>query len=528
MNNTMKTTVYLLVISFIMLFGGCEGDRLSEARVTVNGGVVQGTVEEGVAVFRGIPFAAPPVGELRWKAPQPVQPWEGVLEADKFAPASIQPAVQWMGDEPTSEDCLYLNVWTPAKSKNEKLPVMVWIYGGGFAFGGTSGAVTWGDQLAKHGVILVSIAYRVGVLGFMAHHELTAESENKVSGNYGLLDQIAGLRWVQENISAFGGDPSKVTIFGESAGAISVSMLCASPLTKGLFAGAISQSGGSFNPVGDSRGSGDYMQTLAGAELTGAAFAKSMGANSLAELRAISPDKWLSDPRSQMGGFWPVVDGYVIADDQYKLYEAGNYNDVNVIIGTNSDEGSLFTGPSKPEEYTEMLKMRFGPLAEKAQQLYPGNSEYEVYTSMSDIFRDGVFGWPSWTWARLQSKTGGSRVYVYYFDQFRNEPLFPGGPPQKGAAHASEIRYAFGHLGQDPDAKPSEEESILSDVMIKYWTNFAKTGDPNGDGLPLWPVFADGEETVMYLKGSESHPVAVPNLDKLLFMEDYFRRLREK
>jgi len=524
----MKTFVGLLSFLMIMFFAGCGGDRLSEAAATVKGGVVQGTVEDGIAVFRGIPFAAPPVGDLRWKAPQPVKPWEGVLAADKFAPSSIQPAVAWMGEVPTSEDCLYLNIWTPAKSAKEKLPVMVWIYGGGFAFGGTAGAVTWGDQIARHGVILVSIAYRVGVLGFMAHPDLTAESENKVSGNYGLLDQIAGLKWVQENIGAFGGDPAKVTIFGESAGAISVSMLCASPLAKGLFAGAISQSGGSFNPVGDTRGSGDFMQTLAGAELAGVEFAKRIGASSIAELRAMSPDKWLTDPQSQMGGFWPVADGYVITDDQYKLYEAGNYNDVNVIIGTNSDEGSLFAQPGKPEEYVQWMKVRFGPLADKALQLYPGNSEYEVYASNSDIFRDGVFGWPSWAWARLQSKTGKSRVYVYYFDQFRKEPLYPGGPLPRGAAHASEIPYAFGHLNQNPDAKATGEESILSDMMIKYWTNFAKNGDPNGEGLPGWPVFEEGKETVMYLKGSEPLPITVPNLDKLLLMEEYYKWLREK
>lgn len=524
----MKTTFGLLAISMIMFFAGCSGDRLSEATATVRGGIVQGTVEDGIAVFRGIPFAAPPVGDLRWKAPRPVESWDGVLTTDKFAPASIQPAVAWRGDEQTSEDCLYLNVWTPAKSAKEKLPVMVWIYGGGFAFGGTAGAVTWGDQIAKHGVILVSIAYRVGALGFMAHPELTAESENNVSGNYGLLDQIAGLKWVQENISAFGGDRTRVTIFGESAGAISVSMLCASPLARGLFAGAISQSGGSFGPVGESRESGEFMQSLAGAEQTGVEFAKRMGAGSIAELRNISPDKWLSDPQSQMGGFWPVADGYVITDDQYKLYEAGNYNDVNVMIGTNSDEGSLFMGPMKPEEYTGMMKMRFGPLADRALQIYPGNTEYETHASLTDIFRDMVFAWPSWTWARLQSKTGKSRVYLYYFDQFRKEPFFPGGPVPKGAAHASEIPYVFGHLNQNPDAKPTEEELTLSDIMIKYWTNFAKNGDPNGEGLPEWPLFGEGKESVMYLKGSESMPIEVPNLDELLLMEEYYKWLRER
>ncbi len=521
----MKTVTILWLMIALVLNAGCERSNLTDAKVRLKDGMVQGTVEEGIAVFRGIPFAAPPTGDLRWKAPQPVVPWEGVLEAVRFAPSPVQARAEWMGDIEMSEDCLYLNVWTPARSKGEKLPVMVWIYGGGFSNGSTAG--TSGMNIAANGVILVSVAYRLGALGFMAHPELSAESANGVSGNYGLLDQIAGLKWVQQNIEEFGGDPTRVTIFGESAGAISVSMLCASPLAKGLFSGAISQSGGSFSPVSDSRGMGEYMASLKGAEQQGMTFAERMGAKGIIELRTIPYDRWLNDPLSQMGGFWPNADGYVIAGDQYKLYSTGKYNDVNVIIGTNSDEGSMFVQPMEPEQYAGMIKGRFGPMADRALELYPGSDQTEVYHSLADIFEATAFAWPSWTWARLQSETGSSRVYVYYFDQFRPEPWYPGGPLPRGAAHAMEIAYVFGTVGQNPGMQATDEEKALSDIMIRYWTNFAKTGDPNGGGLPEWPVYRDGEKTVMYLKGAEPVTTEVPDAERLQFMEEYFKWLRE-
>ena len=523
----MKILFRLIIVSIVVL-AGCNTEKLSQAKVTIRDGVIQGTVEDSIAVFRGIPFAAPPVGDLRWKAPQPVKPWAGVLMADKFAPAPVQTKVQWMGDFNMSEDCLYLNVWTPAVSSKDKLPVMVWIYGGGFSNGATSLPMYNGESMARKGVILVSVAYRLGALGFLAHPELSAESETGTSGNYGLLDQVAGLKWVQDNIAAFGGDPANVTIFGESAGAISVSMLCASPLAKGLFAGAISESGGSFAPVGGKRDNGAYMPSLKGSEQTGLEFAGRMGADNIAELRATPYEKFLDDPLSQMGGFWPTVDGYVIAGDQYKLYQEGKYNDVNVIIGTNSDEGSMFVRPMDPGQYAETIKSRFGPLADRALELYPGHDSLEVYHSLSDIFRETAFAWPSYTWANLQSETGRSKVFVYYFDQFRPVPLYPNGPAQKGAAHSYEMAYVFGHLDQNPAQKPTDEEQALSDIMINYWTNFAKTGDPNRQGLPEWPLYKKGEETVMYLKGVKPAPIAVPNLDKLQFMDDYFKWLREK
>lgn len=524
----MKTVTIFGLLLALVLNAGCRRSSLTEAKVRLKDGVVQGTVEDGIAVFRGIPFAAPPVGELRWKAPQPVEPWQGILKADSYAPAPVQVRTQWMGDIEMSEDCLFLNIWTPAMSSREKLPVMVWIYGGGFSNGATSSPLYSGDKIAKNGVIMVSVAYRVGALGFLAHPELSKESENGVSGNYGLLDQIAGLKWVQENIEAFGGDPGKVTIFGESAGAISVSMLCASPLAKGLFSGAISQSGGSFGAVRDSRGMGDYMSSLKGAEQQGLEFAERMGAQSLTALRTVPYDRWLDDPLSQMGGFWPNADGYVIAGDQYKQYQDGNYNDVNVIIGTNSDEGSMFVQPMEPQQYADLVKARFGPIAERALELYPGGDRLEIYHSMSDLFRETAFAWPSYAWARLQSETGNSGVYTYYFDQFRPEPLYPNGPVPRGAAHGSEMAYVFGHLGLNPNAQVTEEEQALSDLMIRYWTNFAKSGDPNGEGLPVWPLFSEDEETVLFLKGAAPVAIAIPNLEKLKFMDEYFRWLRQK
>ena len=291
-------------------------------------------------VFKGIPFAKPPIGNLRWRAPQPIKKWEGVLQATKFAPGPIQG-----GNPPSgkSEDCLYLNVWTPAKSAKEKVPVLVWIYGGGFGAGATSEASYNGKNLAKKGVVLVSIAYRVGQLGFMAHPELSAENSKNTSGNYGLLDMIAGLQWVKDNIAAFGGDPNKVTIFGESAGGIAVSMLCASPLSKGLFNGAISQSGGSFGPSRATTYPGENMKTLKTAENEGLDYMKTAGVTSIEKLRSIEADKLPA------GRGWPIVDGWVIPDDQYKLYEAGKYNDIPILIGYNSDEGVQFYQNQRPK-----------------------------------------------------------------------------------------------------------------------------------------------------------------------------------
>lgn len=294
----------------MLMFWTVAGQAQQWEPVQTRDGLVQGTYENGQQVFKGIPFAAPPVGQNRWRAPQAVEKWSGVKMAKQYGPSPYQG-----GNPPAgkSEDCLYLNVWSPAKSPAEKLPVLVWIYGGGFSFGSTAEPGYTGEKLAAKGVVLVSIAYRVGQLGFLAHPELTAETSYKASGNYGLLDMIAGLQWVKNNIAAFGGDPGKVTIFGESAGGIAVSMLCASPLAKGLFHGAISQSGGSFGPPRLTTYPGENQKTLADAEAMGLEYMKSAGAKNLQELRAITPDK-LPAIRG-LGGSWPTIDGYVIPAD---------------------------------------------------------------------------------------------------------------------------------------------------------------------------------------------------------------------
>jgi para-nitrobenzyl esterase len=514
----MKNTVYRIVISvtIILFTGSSMPGQIS--RVEVEGGTVEGTVEGEITIFKGIPFAAPPIGELRWKAPQPVIPWEGVRMANRFAPQCPQVGFNFPGaPEPeSSEDCLYLNIWTPAVSGGEKLPVMVWIHGGGFALGSTSAAIYHGDQLAQKGVVVVSIAYRLGPLGYMCHPELSAESERGISGNYGLLDQIEGLKWIQKNIAAFGGDPGNVTIFGESAGGISVSMLCASPLTGGLFQRAISESGGNFGPVemGERR---DGIQHMKAAERTGLEFAERMGAGSIGEMRNLEPSAWMEDPLAEMGGFWPVADGYVLIGDQYELYAEGKYNDVDVIIGTNSDEGGMFVQPTSPEIYKENIRQRFEPFAEQVLELYPGDTEEETHTSAADIFRETVFAWPSWAWARLQSRTGKSNVFVYYFDQQQQTALFSSAKP-RGAGHGAEIAYVFQKLNPE---QVKLEDLQLSEHLATYWTNFARTGDPNGGELPRWPSFKEEDQNVMYLNSNPS-PGPVPNLEKLELMEAYF------
>src|SRR5690606_32895198 len=358
-----KTSLWLAILSTCII--ACS-DAPPNGQVEVEGGIIQGTVTEDLTIYKGIPFAAPPVGDLRWKSPQPVVAWEGVLQTREYAPAPMQ------GGNPASgksEDCLYLNVWTPAKSPDEKLPVLVWIYGGGFSFGSTSDPVHNGEHLARKGVVLVSVAYRVGQLGFLAHPELSAENPNHVSGNYGLLDQIAGLQWIQKNIAAFGGDPNKVTILGESAGGISVSMLCTSPLAKGLFHGAISQSGGSFGPTRKITYPGENMKTLADAEADGVDYAEKLGVKSIAELRAIPADKLLLG--MGMGGGWPITDGYVLPDNQIRMYEAGNFNDTPVLVRYNSDEGASFTRTRNPAEFIQSVKERYGKYADSLLAAYP-------------------------------------------------------------------------------------------------------------------------------------------------------------
>jgi para-nitrobenzyl esterase len=508
----MRNINLLITILLFISAGFCNAQQ--PAPVKVDGGWIQGTNEDGLTIFKGIPFAAPPIGELRWRAPQPVKKWDGILQTTKFAPAPMQG-----GNPPSgkSEDCLYLNVWTPVKSANEHIPVFVWIYGGGFSFGSTAEPVYSGEKLAKKGVVFVSIAYRVGQLGFLAHPELTAENKNHVSGNYGILDQIAGLQWIKNNIAAFGGDPNKVTIFGESAGGISVSMLCASPLAKGLFQGAISESGGSFGPTRSTTYPGENMKTLKQAEEDGNTFALKAGVSSIADLRKIEAEKLPSG--WGLPGGWPITDGYVIPDDQYKLYESGKYNDIPVLIGYNSDEGASFSHEKNPEEFIAGVKVRYGKFADTLSKAYPVGIN-SVPKTARDLARDAAFGWHTWSWAHLQSESGKSKVFFYYFDQ---HPEFPKNSPMSdhGSPHGQEVAYVFNHL--DPsNNQTTESDLVISDAMASYWTNFAKYGNPNGNGLPEWPAFSAATPLLMYFSQTP-HTGPIPSLESLKVLDSYFK-----
>lgn len=508
--------ISLFLLSCMFFISSCQDAGPGVVKVT--GGWVKGEVTEDLCIYKGIPFAAPPVGDLRWKAPQPVQPWDGVKETVKYGPGPIQGAGS--PSEEFSEDCLYLNVWTPAKSPKEKLPVLVWIYGGGFSMG--SSAFNDGAELARKGVVLVSFNYRVGQLGFFAHPELSAENPEGVSGNYGILDQIAALEWIQDNIAAFGGDPEKVTIFGESAGGISVSMLCASPLAEGLFRGAISQSGGSFGPVVEKNYPGENMKSLEMAEKDGVQFAESLGARSVAELRTMKPSE-LGRPFAMAGGAWPVVDGHVIPDDQYRMYEAGNFNDVDVLIGYNSDEGASFSfGGNDPVSHRASVEERYGPYAEALLEVYPADGPVVPKTGR-DLARDAAFGWHTWSWARLQSEKGNSKVFLYYFDQ---HPEYPENSPRYGfgSPHGQDVDFVFKALKEEI----CDTDYELSDMMATYWTNFAKYGDPNGEALPEWPEFTDDNHVAMILTGDKPYPSAVPDEDAMWVLNSYFEWRRNQ
>ena len=506
----MKKVIFLVSIFMIVAAGFVIAQQ--PAPVKVEEGLLQGTSEDGLTIYRGIPFATPPVGDLRWRAPQPAAKWDGVKLATKFASGPIQ---AWGAPAGKSEDCLYLNVWTPMKSASDRIPVLVWIYGGGFNGGSTSEPVYSGEKLARKGVVLVSIAYRVGQLGFMAHPELSAESPNHVSGNYGLLDMIAGLQWIQKNIAAFGGDQNKVTIFGESAGGIAVSMLCASPLAKGLFHGAISESGGSFGPPRPNTFPGENLKRLPDAERAGEAYAESAGVSSIAELRKIDAGKL----PAIRGLAWPIIDGCVIPDDQYKLYEAGKFNDTPILVGYNSDEGASFSPPKTPADYITGTKTRYGKFADDLLKAYPVDSNMVPKTAR-DLARDAAFGWHTWSWARLQSKIGKSKAYLYYFDQ---HPDYPEGSPRAGygSPHGQEVAYVFNHLDAS-NPQTTKTDLSISEAMATYWTNFAKYGNPNGNGVPEWPAISDANPVVMYFNQTP-HTGPVPSAESLKILDAYFK-----
>jgi len=517
-----KLSIFIILVFTIVGIFSC--DQKIGSAIKVEGGSVSGMLnnETNVLSFKGIPFAAPPIGELRWKEPQPVIPWDGVKKCEVFGPSPMQsspsPFMFWSSEflipkEPISEDCLYLNVWTKAKKVTEKLPVLVYIYGGGFRSGGAGCPIYDGTAMAKKGVVFVSINYRVGVFGFFAHPELTAESGQNASGNYAILDMIAALRWVKNNIAAFGGDPDNVTIAGQSAGSFGVNYLTISPLAKGLFHHAIAESGAGFlssslRPNMD----------LKVAEQNGTEYAEKLGAASLADLRAISAEVL---QKSEGGMSGPFADGYVITESVMDAYLNGRQNDVPVIVGWNKDD-KVMLNAAPIDQFKEQIKERFGALADDFFTAYPVSTEQEATQSQFDLGRDEAFGIQMYTWAKVQTKVSKSPVYIYNFNR-----ALPAATPetQFGAFHSGEIVYAYNNLHTlNRPWEPIDQK--IADVMSDYWVNFAKTGNPNGKDLPEWSAYDSATENVMIIDtiiGQKSLPDKV----KFSFWDKYFESLKK-
>ena len=479
--------------------------------VRLDSGLVSGAAGSTaeVKVYKGVPFAAPPVANLRWRAPQRPASWEGVRKAEQFSPTCMQSAAG-PNAQPASEDCLYLNVWTPAKSAADRRPVMVWIYGGAFTSGSGSTPGYDGDALARKGVVVVTFNYRLGIFGFFAHPELTKESDRGASGNYGLMDQLAALDWVRRNIAAFGGDPKKVTVFGESAGSMSVADLVASPQAKGLFIRAMGESAGwSGLNIGK-------MRSLAEAEQAGVKTAEGLGAQSLAQLRQITADALLKASRG--GG--PVVDGWLLPEDPAKIYAEGKQNAVPLLVGSNKDEGTFFLQPAGAEPFLTQTRRRLGDLADTFLKLYPAGSDDETNASQLAAYRDEA-AWVMRNWARLQTKTVKTKAYLYYFTH--EPPAAPGGKGGRGrgATHTAEIPYVF----QNPGNRPwTDVDHQLSDTMSSYWVNFATDGDPNGKGLPKWPAYDEKKSDRPMVFGEKVEVGPAPNAAQLAFFQSSYDR----
>src|SRR5215467_727990 len=528
----MKKTLLRAAVVFVVLLAAVAAfAAISEPIRTENGLLsgIAGAFPE-VRVFQGIPFAAPPVGDLRWRPPQPAKHWDSVRAADKFSANCMQRQAgggafpPYGGDRSASEmseDCLYLNVYTTAASANDKRPVMVWIHGGAYTSG--AGAIYQGEDLARKGVVVVTVNYRLGVFGFLAHPELTKESANHSSGDYAFLDQIAALQWVQKNIAAFGGDPTRVTIFGESAGSWAVNVLMASPLAKGLFQRAIGESGGSFSP----------MKPLAEAEREGEKLAASMAPASAAAgktspqsilktLRAKPAEGLLKSSETETAR--AIVDGWVLPEEVAAIFAQGKQNDVPLLVGYNADEGTTLAPQGanlKALMFVGGVYQRYGLQADAFLQIYPAASDEQAVSSYYSAFRDQLFGWEMRTWARMATKTGHQPAYLYYFSRR------PPGPQSARlrAFHASEIPYVFGTFVWP---FPWEEaDKKLSDAMASYWVNFAATGNPNGGSLVKWPAYSAKDDQALEFGGQIAVRSEV-NKVGLDFFDGYYQSLAEK
>jgi para-nitrobenzyl esterase len=484
--------------------------------VKTDKGVVSGvtSTDSKIHIYKGIPYAAPPVGDLRWKPPQPAGNWSDTLDAKEFGPRCMQGrffADMIFRDKGPSENCLYLNVWTPASSAKAHLPVMVWIYGGGFSGGAASEPRQDGESLARKGVVVVSMNYRLGIFGFFTHPELAKESPHKATGNYGLMDQAAALEWVKKNIEAFGGDPAKVTIFGESAGSMSVSGLMASPLSKNLFRAAIGESGSLVASL-------QKPVTLEESEAANLKFAREdLGTDSLTVLRAKPADELLQAViKNRRGGrFSATVDGYFLPKSTREIYAAGEQAQVPLLAGWNEDEGSYHTVFAKEtptlDLYNAWIEKRFGADAKAALAAYPATDAATAKRAAGDLAGDQFIAFSTWKWVEMQLATGHSKVYRYHFEQ--PTPKGPDEAEARGAFHSSDISFVFKSQSAARTLSGKElpwtpEDFKLSDQMATYWSNFAKNGDPNGKGLPKWPPYTEADHfQVMHLKAP---PQAAP------------------
>ena len=499
----MKLITGVLLLAATTLANGLANDL--DTLVKIDTGWVSGS-GGGVRVYKGIPYAAAPAGPLRWKPPQPAQPWKGILVAKSF-PANCPQAPIVPG--PQSEDCLGLNVWTPARSAAAKLPVMVWIYGGGFQIGASSQSAYDGEALAAQGVVLVSINYRLGIFGFLAHPALDRESPQGASGNYALLDMVAALQWVKRNIGAFGGDPNNVTIFGESAGGTAVCLLMVVPQAEGLFQKVISESAAwMFGPISHLTKSwyGRVPMTEFGAKL-GTDLA-ALRAKSVADLlKTLPPPMTRNDAAERGEAYMPVVDGWVIPDDPARLFTTGKFHHVALIAGTNADEGTLLGGPPvrTVEQYGKWAAEKVGPLAERLLNLYPASTDAEVRAAAAQAQGDLVFLYGTRSVLRAAARLNPN-AFQYQFTRVNGV----GRQIHWGSFHASEIPYIWETL---PDSVYGTQASFLGDfsvnadtyngqdrklsqAMSAAWVAFAKTGSPNGPGLAHWPAFA-GKESYM-------------------------------
>jgi para-nitrobenzyl esterase len=483
--------------------------KIDVKKVRTESGYISGktSVEGAVKIFMGVPFAAPPVDELRWKAPQPVKGWKGVRECVTPPSSAMQakpvPFMMWSKEfmapqEPLSEDCLYLNIWTGAERSGDKRPVIVWIHGGAFTGGSGTVPLYDGEEMAKKGVVFITINYRLGVFGFLAHPELSAESDMKVSGNYGILDQIEALKWISKNITSFGGDPANITIAGQSAGSFSLNAIVVSPLAKGLFHKAIAQSGGFFG-----KGIG-LINNLKSAEEDGLKFAEKLKSKSINDLRAKTAIELMS-----AGGRWGLVVDDIVIQNPERAFSEGKQNDVPLITGWNADDGFLM-GVQKANEFRANAVKNYGNMSEEFLKLFPAGNDEEAGASQK-LASQLSFGWQNYHWAVVQNQKGNSKAYLYNFTRV------PPGEPGYGAFHSAEFGYAL-HTLNKWDRPFTDWDHKLSDIMSSYWVNFARSGNPNGKGLPLWPAF-DSSSSMVIILGDKVEAEVLPNRKQLEFLD---------